>query len=239
MMDNTLTSKAKKTQVNNKNIYAFESKSELINYIANKQKILVALNAEKLSKKPGKLDSIINENIGYADGIGAVWALRKKGKKSIKIAGAELWLDMINAFQKTKSFYFIGATQEVLNNTIKKLKDQYPTINIVGYRNGYFKEDEVETIKADIKKSKADVVFVAQGSPRQEFLMNELIKDHPALYMGLGGSFDVYVGAVKRAPKMFINLGLEWFYRLIQEPKRWRRQLQLLYFLYKLQLNKL
>lgn len=229
---------AQKTQVNNKNIYAFESKEALINYIADKQKILVALNAEKLSKSASELDIIINENIGYADGIGAVWALRKKGKKSIKIAGAELWLDIIDAFKYNKSFYFIGATQEVMNKTIKKLRTDYPNIQIAGYRNGYFKEEEVNQIKEDIKKSEADVVFVAQGSPRQEFLMNELKRDHPALYMGLGGSFDVYVGAVKRAPRMFIKLGLEWFYRLLQEPKRWRRQVQLLQFLYKLQLNK-
>ena len=83
------------------------------------------------------------------------------------------------------------------------------------------------------------MVFVAQGFPRQEILMDELIKEHPALYMGLGGSFDVYTGTKKRAPKIFLKLNLEWLYRLLREPVRAKRQLSILKFLRLYIMNKL
>jgi len=86
----------------------------------------------------------------------------------------------------------------------------------------------------DIKQKKPDVVFIAMGSPRQEFLMQRYLQEYKALYMGLGGSFDVYSGMKNRAPKIFVDLGLEWFYRLLKEPTRISRQLKLVKFFFKI-----
>ena len=96
--------------VNGFNIYPFESKQEFVEYLREEdpRKILIALNAEKLIKTEGDLKTIINENIGFPDGVGAVLALKKKGVKAQKIAGAEFWLNIIEEFYKEKSFYLIG-----------------------------------------------------------------------------------------------------------------------------------
>lgn len=229
----------KNTYVNNIKINSFKSKDEFLELIKNEKNILVAINAEKILKKDEQLKSIINNNIGYPDGIGAVMALKQKGLNAVKIPGSEFWLDIINKFQNKKSFYFVGSTQEVIDNTVKKLKNEFPDINILGHRDGFINENQKEELKQTLTELKPDVVFVAQGSPRQEFLMNELIAIHPALYMGLGGSFDIYGGDKKRAPKIFLDLHLEWLYRLLKEPTRFGRQLVLAKFLILLKLGKL
>ncbi|NER13243.1 WecB/TagA/CpsF family glycosyltransferase [Leptobacterium flavescens] len=227
------------TYINKKRTYAFKSKEDFLNAIENEKKILVALNAEKLNKSNIELDQIINDNIGYPDGVGAVWALSRKGLDSVKIAGAEFWLDIIERYQQTKTFYFVGGSQEVIENTILKLKQNFHDIHIKGFRNGFLGKGDKEILINEIKKCNPDVIFVAQGTPKQEFLMNELNKEHQALYMGLGGSFDVYTGLKKRAPKLFIKLGLEWFYRLLIEPTRWRRQLTYFNFAVKVITNRI
>ena len=225
--------------INNYKINAFESKERFLQEIAESKTILVAMNAEKMMKNDEKLKSIVNNNIGYPDGIGAVLALRNKGVKAIKIAGSEFWLDIINTFQKEKKFYLIGSTEEVIKSTVKKLQKEYPEIKIVGYQNGFLKKRDKERLEQSLQKTQPDIVFVAQGSPRQEFLMNDLIKKHPALYMGLGGSFDIYGGDKKRAPQLFLKLELEWFYRLLKEPTRFARQLSLMKFIFRMGTNRL
>lgn len=216
--------------INNYKINAFVSKSIFLDYIINHKKILVAMNAEKIMKNDDRLRRIVNENIAYADGFGAVIALRSKGLKAIKIPGSELWLDIIDRFQKSKKFYLIGSSSLVIEATIVKLKKDYPSIEIVGYQNGFLKKGDKDKLIEQLKATKPDIIFVAQGSPRQEFLMDELIAIYPALYMGLGGSFDIYGGDKKRAPKFFLKLQLEWLYRLFKEPTRFSRQLALLKF---------
>ncbi len=220
--------------INKVQVYSFESKEAFLEEIEGLKKILVAVNAEKIIQENMKLKDIINENIGYPDGIGAVIALKEKGKRSIKIPGSEFWLDIIERYQDEKSFYLIGSTSKVIEQTVKKLKINYPNIKILGYRDGFISEEEKEQLKETLLELKPDVVYVAQGTPRQEFLMDELIKLHPALYMGLGGSFDIYAGDKKRAPKIFLRLNLEWLYRLIKEPTRIGRQLALIRFLFQL-----
>ncbi|AWX44551.1 Lipopolysaccharide N-acetylmannosaminouronosyltransferase [Flagellimonas maritima] len=229
----------KTAKINGKKIYAFKSKHQLLDFICDKKSILVALNAEKLNKKVPRLDRLINQNIGYADGIGAVWALKKKGINSIKIAGAELWLDIIKKYQETKSFYLVGASEEVIKKTVDKLFLEYPRINIKGFRNGYLKGDDKDNLVKDILEKKPDMVFIAMGSPAQEYVMAEFLKKHEALYMGLGGSFDVYSGTKKRAPALFIKLGIEWLYRLIKEPTRLSRQFSLVKFFFKIIFDKI
>lgn len=227
--------------VNGFRIYPFQNKKDFVDYLRREdpKKILIALNAEKLIKTEGQLKEIINENIGFADGAGAVMALKKKGSKVQKIAGAEFWLTIIEEFHKDKSFYLIGARQEVIEETIDSLKNQYQEIKIAGYHDGFFDDEGFDKILDDIEKTKPDVIFVAMGSPRQEFLMNQMQERHSALYMGLGGSFDVYTGNVQRAPRFWIDNNLEWAYRLIKQPQRIFRQTALIKFAYLLKRNKL
>lgn len=229
----------KSTIVNHYKIHAFRNRDQFLDQIKDEHKILVAMNAEKILKDDERLRQLVNANIGYPDGIGAVMALRKKGLDAIKIPGAEFWLDIIGRYKDKKSFYLIGSSQEVIERTVAKLHEDFPGVRIVNYRNGYLNAKDIAALKQDLTHTKPDVVFVAQGSPRQEFLMDELMKVHPALYMGLGGSFDVYCGLKKRAPKIFIDLGLEWLYRLLKEPTRIGRQMVLGKFLALLMVGKL
>lgn len=225
--------------LNNKKIHAFLTRSDFLDFIENKRQILIALNAEKLIKNNSTLDALINENIGYPDGIGAVMGLRRKGVNAIKIPGAEFWLNIIERYRSQKSFYFIGATQEVIEITMQNLSVDYPSLEIKGFRNGFMKEEDFPILINEFKELRPDVVFVAMGSPKQEFLMEKMLKEYPALYMGLGGSFDVYSGFKKRAPKLFQKLGLEWLYRLLKEPTRISRQIILVKFFFKIIFDKL
>ena len=221
--------------------FASYSKSEFLNYVLKNKQILIAVNAEKIMMSSQVTKAIINRNFGYPDGIGAVWALKRKGhKKVVKIAGCELWLDIINHCYKEKTFYLVGGKQQVIEKTVEKLKKEFKNINILNYRNGYIKtEQEKKDLIQDIKTLKPNVVFVAMGSPKQELFMEDMQKEHKATYQGLGGSFDVYTGNVHRAPKIWIKYNLEWAYRLISEPKRIKRQVVYLPFMIKLLFNKI
>ena len=118
-----------------------------------------------------------------------------------------------------------------LKAKLSKLKEEFPRINILKYRDGYIKSDEEKQMLIDdIADKKPDVVFVAMGSPKQELLMEEMSKKHPAIYQGLGGSFDVYTGTVERAPEWWVKHNLEWAYRLIKQPSRINRQIHLVRF---------
>ncbi len=227
------------TYINGVKVFAFDSRQNLLDFISERKKILIAINTEKILKEDSRLKQIINHNIGYSDGVGAVMALHQKGFQAIKIPGAELWLDIIKKFHNEKTFYLLGSAQDIIDKTVDKLKNEYPAINIVGYQNGFLKEGDKENLIKELKNKKPDIVFIAQGSPRQEILMDELIKEHPALYMGLGGSFDVYTGLKKRAPKFFLKYNLEWLYRLSKEPIRASRQTALIKFLFLYALKKL
>lgn len=229
-------------QINGYRIYPFENRKAFFSYLENGnwENILVALNAEKLIRKDEELRRLVNANVGYADGIGAVWALHRVGKKkAVKIPGAEFWLDIIEAFYKEKSFYLVGAKPAVIEETVNKLRKQFPGIQIKGYKDGYFNEEEYVALKKDIIKKKTDAVLVAMGSPKQEFIMKDLQEQHKALYMGLGGSFDVYTSYIQRAPQVWINFNLEWAYRLVHQPSRIFRQRVLVKFLYRLILGRL
>ena len=219
--------------INGIKIFAPKSRKELIEYATKNKKALIAINAEKILHANNELRDFINKNIGYSDGIGAVWSLKKNGIKSaFKIPGVELWLDIIRTYYKTKSFYLIGGKQEVVETTVSNLKFEFKGIQIKNFRNGYIKnKEEVLLLIEDIIKYKPDIVFVAMGSPKQEKLISEIQKKYKVLFQGLGGSFDVYIGSVKRAPNWWLKNSLEWAYRLIKQPYRIRRQIHLLRFL--------
>lgn len=215
------------------NVYPFRDMQELMDDTVNDKKLLLSLNAEIIMKAEGKVADIINSNIGYADGYGAIKALYRKGEKALKrIPGCELWLELIKRYHSFKTFYLIGSTEETICATVKKLKELYPDINIVGYRNGFIKHSsEKSALLDDVRDKRPDFVFVAMGFPMQELLMDELYKVHAATYLNLGGSFDVFTGKVSRAPRWIQNIGMEWFYRFITHPSRYKRQVVYLQFL--------
>lgn len=219
-----------KVLLNGVEIFPFNSEEQLLHYVDTHKGILVAINAEKILHATEQTRAIINRNVGYCDGAGAQMALKQKGyEKACKIPGCELWLKIIAKFHKEKSFYLVGSKQNVIDETVAKLKKEFSDINIVGYRNGYIKNDEEKKrLIDDIVEKKPDVVFVAMGSPKQELLMEEIQQRHPAIFQGLGGSFDVYTGHVQRAPKWWVEHNLEFAYRLIREPKRIKRQIYLI-----------
>lgn len=223
----------KRIELNGVKVHPFSSSYELLCYVSDRKGILVAINAEKILHATEQTRDIINRNIGYCDGIGAVMALKKRGYGNVvKIPGCELWLKIIeNLYKEGKSFYLVGSKPDVIEATVLKLKENYSEINILNYRDGYIKsQEEKDNLINDIAKKKPDVVFVAMGSPKQELLMEEMYASHPAIYQGLGGSFDVYTGNVERAPVWWVNHNLEWAYRLLKQPSRIKRQIHLVRF---------
>lgn len=222
-------------------IYPFSSVDEIIDFADANKGILVAVNAEKILNANDTTRPIINNNIGYCDGSGAVLGVKQKGyEKACKIAGCELWLHIIARFHSQKTFYLVGAKPHVINEVVEKLKTEYPDINIVGYRDGYIKTtEERNALIDDVVAKRPDVVFVAMGSPKQEILMSEMLQCHRAIYQGLGGSFDVYSGHQKRAPKWWIDHNMEFAYRLIKQPKRITRNFQFIKYAYWLVTKKL
>lgn len=223
-------------------IYPFHSFDEILDYGFDQHRILVAINAEKIIHANDQTRGIINRNIGYCDGTGAVMVLRQYGHKDVvKLSGCELWLKVVErACQTGRSIYLIGSTQEVIEQVVKRLNVDFPGLRIAGYRNGYLNsEEEKQQLLDDIVAQRPDVIFVAMGSPKQELLMEEMLQRHPALYEGLGGSFDVYVGKVNRASRWWIDHNLEFAYRLLHQPSRIKRQIFLFSFFAKLVLHRL
>ena len=210
-------------------VYPFRSADEIMDFADRRKGILVAINAEKVMFATDDTRRIINNNIGYCDGSGPVLALRQKGFKDVcKVAGCDLWLNIVDRFHSVKSFYIVGASEDVNACVVENLRTEYPGIRIAGRRNGFFSDDkEREALISDIAETKPDVVFVAMGSPRQELFMAEMQMKHPdAIYQGLGGSFDVYVGRHKRAGKWWSDHHLESLFQIIHEPKRIKRKIK-------------
>lgn len=232
--------KSNRVELNGIEIYPFTSFKEIIDFADKEKGLLVAVNAEKVTKATNETRNIINSNIGYADGAGVMVAMKRKGHENvIRIPGCELWLEIIKKFQSEKSFYLVGGKQEVIDETVAKLKKDYPLIQLLGYRNGYIKNaQERQELIEDIITKKPDVVFIAMGSPKQELLMSELMSKHQAIYQGLGGSFDVYTGRVKRAPKWWREHNLEFLYRFLKQPQRYKREYYRLKFLFWLVIGK-
>lgn len=202
-----------------------------------KQGTLVAINAEKIltMESEPEINALISAaEFKYADGISVVRSVRKKYPRSqvSRVAGADLWEALMErAGREGTPVFLVGGKPEVLEETASKLRQQWQ-VNIVGTQDGYFKAEDRSALFERIHASGAQIVTVAMGSPRQEILMRDCRQVHPAaLYMGVGGTYDVFTGHVKRAPRLWQDLGLEWLYRLILQPSRIRRQLRLLRYL--------
>ncbi|MDM2749425.1 lipopolysaccharide N-acetylmannosaminouronosyltransferase [Citrobacter sp. Cs237] len=202
-----------------------------------KQGTLVAINAEKVltAEDNPEVRALINAaEYKYADGISVVRSIRKKFPEAevSRVAGADLWEElMARAGQEGTPVFLVGGKADVLAQTEAKLRAQW-NVNVVGRQDGYFTPEQRQALFARIHASGAQIVTVAMGSPKQEIFMRDCRQVHPqALYMGVGGTYDVFTGHVKRAPKVWQNLGLEWLYRLLSQPSRITRQLRLLRYL--------
>jgi len=218
--------------LNGVKIYPFVSEKEFLEFTDDYKGILVAVNAEKILHATDRTREMIGVNVGYCDGAGAVMAVRQHGYRDVvKIRGCEVWLKIVGRRYRDSSFYLVGGRPFIIEETVARMKEDYPGINITGYRNGYFSSDEeYEALIEDIVRLKPDIVFVATGSPGQELLMERLSDSHKALYQGLGGSFDLYTGHVTGAPRWWVDHNLEWAYRLMREPGRIKRQIHLVRF---------
>ena len=212
-------------------VYPFSNPDKLIDFADERKGILVAINAEKILNANELTRSIINGNIGYCDGAGAVRAIRQKGAEADKIAGCELWLKIIGRFHASRTFYIIGGKPDVNTATVEKLRREYPGIRIVGQHHGYLGDTaERAALIDDVARVRPDFVFVAMGSPLQELLMADMLARHKAVYQGLGGSFNVYTGRVPRAPRWWIEHNMEFAYRLVRQPKRITRNIKYVKF---------
>ena len=192
--------------------------------VVNAGKIVAMQDDLELRKSVNKSD-LIN-----ADGQAVVWAskLLKKPLKE-RVAGIDLMTNLVaKAHQNNWKIFFFGAKEDVVRKVVKTYSEKYSEKIIAGYRNGYFKKEDEKKIAQEIANSGANILFVAISSPTKENFLyqNKEILSKVNFVMGVGGSFDVVSGLVKRAPKWMQNYGLEWFYRFLQEPKRmWKRYL--------------
>lgn len=164
------------------------------------------------------------------DGSGVVWAARRLNQPvKERVAGFDLMHELLREGDlRHWSVYLLGSTQEVLEAAEANLARQFPGVRFVGRRNGYFSDQEDEAVIADIRRANPDLLFVARSAANQEpwIAKHEKALAVPVM-MGIGGSLDVISGKLKRAPALFRRLGIEWLYRLIQEPWRYKRMLAL------------
>jgi N-acetylglucosaminyldiphosphoundecaprenol N-acetyl-beta-D-mannosaminyltransferase len=170
------------------------------------------------------------------DGAGLVWAASYVGEPvAEKVAGIDLMHELFAKGEiKGWRIFLLGASPEIIQVTAGKLKSRYPQLQLVGVRDGYFKADENEAVVNQIREAAPDILLVGRSADKQEPWIDRYKDDLGVpIMMGIGGSFDVLSGKLKRAPKIFISLRLEWFYRLLQEPWRYRRMLLLPKFVVK------
>jgi len=230
----------KAIKIYNKWVYPVKDQETFLSFIKDQKKLIIAGNAKKVVKEDPAYVKILNENIVYPDGKAIVDFFSKKGHFSIKYPGYLLWHDFIKAYHQEKTFYLVGAANEVITETVNKLRIEFPDIKIKGFRNGYFKGEEKQEFIEELKNTKPDVVLVALSYPMQEFFMTDLFNAYPALYIGLGGSFNVYTNKVKPVPIWWEKyIGYESIFRLLQDPTKIKRQAENFKFLVYKYLRKL
>jgi N-acetylglucosaminyldiphosphoundecaprenol N-acetyl-beta-D-mannosaminyltransferase len=174
-------------------------------------------------------DDVLSSDIILADGAGVVLASRILARPlPARVTGIDLMFEMLSlSNRRNYRVYCLGATEEVLNIVADKIAAEYPGAILAGRRNGYFSAEEEDEIAHEIRNARPDILLVAMTSPKKESFMAKWmdVMDVPVVH-GVGGSFDVMAGKVERAPEGWQKMGLEWLYRVKQEPGRlWRRYL--------------
>jgi N-acetylglucosaminyldiphosphoundecaprenol N-acetyl-beta-D-mannosaminyltransferase len=195
--------------------------------IADRSRTLIGVvNAAKVVKlraDPALRDSLLECDVLVADGQSVVWASRLLGRPlPERVAGIDLFEQLlIVAAKKQMRVYLMGATQTVIDTLVDELPRRFPGLVLAGARDGYFPVEESAVVAKDIAESNADMLFLGMTSPKKEIFLGTYGDDLnvPVLH-GVGGSFDIFAGLTKRAPVRWQRLGLEWLYRLLQEPRR-------------------
>lgn len=199
---------------------------QAVDWAYSKHGQIVTINPEMISaaQKNSDFAEIINSaELVVADGIGVEIGLKILGYKVKRIAGIDLGKALVEKFTASgKSVAMIGAKPGVVDSAVVNLSKEYQNLNVVYSHDGYFDNDE--DIIESVISANPDLILVALGSPKQEFFIHNLKEKLPnSTLIGLGGSFDVWAGVVERAPKIYQKLGLEWLYRTLKEPKRFKR----------------
>ncbi len=197
---------------------------------ANPIMVMAAVDDAKYSAMMKRADLIV------PDGAGVVWAAKYAGQPvTERVTGIELMQKLLQAGEKRRwRVYLLGTSQEIIDAAAEKLQLQYPQVKIAGVRNGFFGPEQDEEVVEAIRQAAPDMLFVARGAETQEpWIVKYKQKLNVPLIMGVGGSFDVISGKLKRAPEIWQKLRVEWLYRLLQEPKRFKRMLVLPKFVVK------
>lgn len=197
-----------------------------------KKAFVVTANPEiviKAHENKAYKETITQADYVTADGIGVVKAAKLlKTPLPERVTGFDLLIDLLElANEYHYSIYLLGASETTLTETVKHINDTYPNVHITGSHHGYFdwKSNHIQT---EIKEKKPDLVFVALGVPRQEnWVASNISSFQKGVFIGVGGSFDVLAGTVKRAPVAWQKANLEWLYRMMKQPSRLKRSLAL------------
>jgi N-acetylglucosaminyldiphosphoundecaprenol N-acetyl-beta-D-mannosaminyltransferase len=170
---------------------------------------------------------VLSSDLVLADGMAVVWASRALGcPLPERVAGIDLMMGMLaRGNDAGYRVYCLGATPEVLGGVLGRIKREFPGVVIAGSHHGYFKDADEEAVAAHIEAARPDILLIAMTSPRKErFLSRWSRRLAVPVCHGVGGSFDVFAGYVQRAPDRWQRMGLEWLYRVKQEPRRlWKR----------------
>jgi N-acetylglucosaminyldiphosphoundecaprenol N-acetyl-beta-D-mannosaminyltransferase len=191
--------------------------------VVNAAKIVAANQDERLKQ------ILLDADLVTADGMSVVWASRVLGHPlKQRVTGIDLFERLIaRAAGRGLSVYFLGAREESVRGVVEHFTKEYPSLKISGYHNGYLTDSENHSLVESIRLSRADLLFVAMGSPAQEYWIASNIENAGVRFaLGVGGSFDHVSGLARRAPRWMQRIGFEWLYRFLREPRRmWRRYL--------------
>jgi N-acetylglucosaminyldiphosphoundecaprenol N-acetyl-beta-D-mannosaminyltransferase len=190
----------------------------------------MAVNAAKLvaARRDPQLNEVIaRSHLVTADGQAVVWASRLLGDPlPERVAGIDLMVNLLaHAEQRGWRVYVLGARDAVLEEAVRRIRVRHPRLELAGHRDGYFADSETPEVVAEIAASRADILLVAMSSPRKEYFLGSQGRALGVPFvMGVGGSIDVLAGRTRRAPLVMQRLGLEWLFRLLQEPRRMFRR---------------
>lgn len=190
----------------------------------------VVVNVDKLvkaSRQPPLRDIINRCDLVNVDGMPIVWASRILGQPlKARVAGVDLFEQLLGrAARRGWGVYFLGAREDVVGRVAELAPKRFPGLKVAGYRNGYWTRDEEPQVVEAIRAAQPQLLFVAISSPmKEEFLGRYQAEMKVPFAMGVGGTFDVFVGKVPRAPAWMQRAGLEWFFRFLQEPRRMFRR---------------
>ena len=201
---------------------SIDSKQPIMHIVVNAAKLVNMQRDEEL------FQSIKNADLVNADGMAVVWASKVLGKSlKERVSGIDLFLNLVkNAQLRNETIFLLGAEEKVVRKVAETFKKDFGEGIIAGYHHGYFSKEDEDKLVKQIVDSKATYLYVAMSSPKKEIFLSRYKQELSSVgfIMGVGGSFDVISGKVKRAPLWMQKAGLEWFYRFLQEPKRmWKR----------------